>query len=147
MRLPNPLLLLFSHSCVSLCDPMNCSTPSSLPFTISWSLLKLTSIKSMMPSNHLILYHLLLLLHSIFPSIRVFSNEVAVYIRWPKYWSFNFSIRPPNEYSGLISFWIDWFDLLSVQRTLKSLLAPWFKSISPLGRGCHYPYHRVYSLP
>ena len=75
-----------------------------------------------MPSNHLILCRPLLLLHSILPSIRVFSNESVLHIRWPKYWSFSFSISPPNEYSGLISFRIDWFDLLAVQRTLKSLL-------------------------
>ena len=93
---------------------------ASLSFTISRSLLKLISIESMMPSNHLILCHPLLLLSSIFPSIRVFSNEVALHIRWPKYW--RFSVSPPNEYSELISFRIDWFDLLAVQGTLKSLL-------------------------
>ena len=85
-------------------------------------LLKLMSIELVMPSTHLILYHLLLLLPSIFPSIRVFSNESALCIRWPKYWSFSFSISPSNEYSGLISFTIGWFDLLAVQGTLKSLL-------------------------
>ena len=90
-----------------------------LSFTISQSLLKLMSIESVMPSNHLILCHPLLLLPSIFPSIRVFSNESVLRIRWPKYWSF--SIRPSNEYSGLISFRIDWFDLHAVQGTLKSL--------------------------
>ena len=92
---------------------------SSLSFIISWSLLKLMSIESMMPSNHLILCHLLLLLPSIFLSIRVFSSESALCIRWPKYWSFSIS---PYEYSGLISFRIDWLDLLAVQGTLKSLL-------------------------
>ena len=86
------------------------------------SLLKLMSIESMMTSNHFILCRPLLLLPSIFPSIRVFSNELALHIRWPKYWSFSFSINPPNEYSGLISFRIDWFDLLAVQSTLKSPL-------------------------
>ena len=91
-------------------------------FTISRSLLKLMSIELVTPSNHLILCHPLLLLPSIFPSIRVFSNESALRIRWPKYWSFSFSISPSNEYSGLISFRIDWFDLLAVQGTLKSLL-------------------------
>ena len=101
---------------------MDCSTPGFLFFVISWSLLKLMSIKSMIPSNHLILCHSLLLLPSIFPSIRVFSNESALLIRWSKYWSFGFSISPSSEYSGLISFRIDWFDLLTVQRTLKSLL-------------------------
>ena len=95
---------------------------SSLSFTISRSLLKLISIESVMPSNRLILCHLLLLPPSIFPSIRVFSNESVLHIRWPKYWSFSFSIRPSNEYSGLISFRMDWLDLLTVQGTLKSLL-------------------------
>ena len=89
--------------------------------TLSWSLLKLMPMKSVMPSNHLILSHSLLL-PSIFPSIRVFSNESALYIRWPKYWNFIFSISPSNEYSGLVSFRMDWLDLLAVQGTLKSLL-------------------------
>ena len=95
---------------------------ASLSFTIFWSLLKLTSIESMMPSNHLILCCPLLLLPSVFPGSRVFSNESALCIRWPKYWSFSFSISPSNEYSGLISFRIDWFDLVAVQGTLMSLL-------------------------
>ena len=95
--------------------------PASLSFAISWSLLKLVSIESVMPSNHLIC-HPLLLLPSIFPSIRVISNESALHIRWPMYWSFSFSISPSSEYSGLISFRIDWFDLLAVQGTCKSLL-------------------------
>ena len=99
---------------------MDCSTPASLSFTIAWSLVKLMSIESVMPSNHLILCHPLLLLPSIFPSM--FSNESPLYIRWPKYWSFNFIISPSNEYSGLISFGTDWFDLFAVQGTLKSLL-------------------------
>ena len=85
-------------------------------------LLKLVSIESVMPSNHLILCHLLLLLPSVFPRIRVFSSELALHIRWPKDWSFSFGISPSNEYSGLISFRIDWFDLFTVQETLKSLL-------------------------
>ena len=93
-----------------------------LSSTISWSLLKLMSIELVMLSNHLIFCHPLLLLPSILPSIRGFSNELAVHIRWPKYWSFSFSVSPSNEYSGLISFRIDWFDLLAVQGTLKSLL-------------------------
>ena len=93
-----------------------------LSFTISWSLLKLMFIESVMPSNHLILCHPLLLLSSIFPSIRVFSNEWTLHIKWPKYWSFSFSISPSSEYSGLISFRIDWIDLLAVQGTLKHLL-------------------------
>ena len=91
-------------------------------FTISRSLLKLISTESVMPSNHLILCHPLLLLPSVFPSIRVFSVESALHIRWPKYWSFGFSISSSNEYSGLISFRMDWLDLLAVQGTLKSLL-------------------------
>ena len=94
---------------------------ASLSFTISWSLLKLMSIKSVMPSNLLILCHPLLLLTSIFPSIRVFSNESARCIRWAKYWSFSFNISLSNEYSGLISFRMDWLDLLAVQGTLRSL--------------------------
>ena len=94
---------------------------ASLSFTIFWSLLKLMSIESVMPSNHLTLCRPLLLLPSIFPSIRVFSNESALLIRWPKYWSFSFSISPSNEYSGLISFRMDCFDLFAVQGTLKSL--------------------------
>ena len=94
----------------------------SLSITNSQSLLKLTSIESVMPSNHLILCPPLLLLPSIFPSTRVFSNESALRIRWPRYWSFSFSSSPSNEYSRLISFRIDWFDLLAVQETLKSLL-------------------------
>ena len=95
---------------------------TSLTFTISWSLLKLMSIESVMPSNHLVLCHPLLLLPSAFPSIRVFSNGSYLCTRWPKYWRFSFSISPSNEYSGLISFRIDWFDLLAVQGTLKNLL-------------------------
>ena len=90
--------------------------------TLSRSLLKLMSMELVMPSNHLILCHPLLLLPSVFPSIRVFFNELALHIRWPKYWSFSFNVSPSNEYSGLISFRIDWLDLLAVQGTLKSLL-------------------------
>ena len=95
---------------------------ASQPFTIARSLLKLVSVEAVMPSNHFILCHPLLLLPSIFPSIRVFPNESVLCIRWPKYWSFSSSISPSNEYSGLISFRIDWFDVLAVQGTLKSLL-------------------------
>ena len=94
----------------------------SLSFTISRCLLKFISIRSVMPSNHLILCHPLFLLPSIFPSIRIFSNASALHTRWPKYWSFHFNISPSNEYSGLISFRTDWFDILAVQGTLKSLL-------------------------
>ena len=93
-----------------------------MSITNSWSSLKLMSFKSVMPSNHLILCHNLLLLTSIFPSVRIFSNEYAVCIRWPKYWSFSFNISPSNEHPGLISFRMDWLDLLAVQGTLKSLL-------------------------
>ena len=103
---------------------------ASLSFTVSQSPLKLMSIGSVMPSNHIILCHPLLLLPSIFPSIRVFSNELALRIRWTKYWNFSFSISPSNEYSGLISFTIDCFDILAVQGTLKSLPAPQFESIN-----------------
>ena len=101
-----------AQSCSTLCDPMDCvALQASLSFTISWSLLKLMSIESMVPSNHLILFHPLLLLPSVFPSIKVFYNVLAVGIRWPKYWSFSFSISPSSEYSGFISFRIDWFDV------------------------------------
>ena len=101
---------------------MDCSSQSFLFITNSQSLLKLMSIKVVMPSNHLFLYRHLFLLPSVFPSIRVFTNESALHIRWPKYWNSSFSISPSNEYSGLISFKIDWLDLLAVQGTLKSLL-------------------------
>ena len=101
---------------------MDCSTPGLLSFTFSQRLLKLMSIESVMPSNHLVLCPPLLLLPSIFPSIGVFSNESALHMKWPKYWSFTLSISPSKEYSGLISFRMDWFDLPAVQRTLKSLL-------------------------
>jgi len=114
---------LFSRSVISdSVTPWTAACQASLSFTNSCSLLKLISIKSMMSSNRLILCHPLLLLPSIFPSIRVFSNELALSIRWTKYWSFSFNISPSNEYSELISFRIDWFDLLAVQGTLKSLL-------------------------
>ena len=118
--LPVPVLSL---SCVRLfVTPWTAARQASLSITNSWSLFKLMSIESVMPSNHLILCCLLLLPSSIFPSIRVFSNESVLHIRWPKYWSFSFSISPSNEYSGLISFRMDWLDLLAVQETLKSLL-------------------------
>ena len=110
-----------AQSCLTLCDPIACSTPG---FPVLHCLLELAQThvhQSVMPSNHLNLCHPLLL-PSIFPSIVVFSNVSALHIRWPKYWSFSFSISPSNEYSGLISFSIDWFDLLAVQRTFKSLL-------------------------
>ena len=108
--------------CPTLCDPMDCSTPAFPCVTNSQNLLKLMSIKLVMPFNHLIFCCLLLLLPSIFPSIRLFSNESAVRIRWPKYRSFSFNSSPSNEHPGLISFRMDWLDLLAVQGTLKSLL-------------------------
>ena len=101
--------------------PWTAAHQASLSLSISWSLLKLMSIESVMPSNHLILCYPLLL-PSIFPSIRVFSNELALRIRWPKYWTFSFSFSPSNEYSELIFFSVDWFDLLAVQGSLRSLL-------------------------
>ena len=112
-----------SLSCVQLfATPWTGARQASLSITNSWSLLKLMSIKSVMPSNHLILHCPLLLLPSIFPSIRVFSNDSALLIRWPKYWSFSFNISPSSEHPGLISLRMDWSDLLAVQGTLKSLL-------------------------
>ena len=109
------------------------SVVASLSITNSRSLLKLTSIESVMPSNHLILCRPLFLLPSIFPSIRVFSHESALHIRWPKYWNFSFSISPSNEHSGLISFRMDWLGFLAVQGTFKSSSTPWFKSINSSG--------------
>ena len=111
-----------TRSCPTLCDPMVATCQVSLSITNSQSLLKLISIEWVMPSNHLILCHPLLLLPSVFPSIRVFSKESVLCIRWTKYWSFSFSIIPSKEHSGLISFRMDWLDLLAVQGTLKSLL-------------------------
>ena len=111
-----------TQSCPTLCNPMDCSTPG---FSVHHQLPELTQTHVHLvdvPSNHLILCCSLLLVPSIFPSIRVFSNESALCIRWPKYWSFSFSISPSNEYSGLISFRMDWLDLLAVQGTLNSLL-------------------------
>ena len=113
---------LVQVSCSVVSDSLRPHGLQRLSFTISLSLLKLMSIKSVMPSNHLIFCRPLLLSPSIFPSIRVFSNESVCHIRWPKYWSFSFNISPSNEHSGLISFRIDWLDLLAVQGTLKSLL-------------------------
>ena len=125
--------LMFSLSIVS--DSLQ--PQASLSFSISWSLLKLMSIESIMPSNHLIVC-CPLLLPSIFPSSRVFSSESALCIRWPKYWSFSFSISPSNEYSGLISFRIDWFDLLAVQGTLKSLFKHHSSKASILWRSAFF---------
>ena len=110
-----------TQSCLTLWDSMDCSMPG-FSITDFQSLLKLMFIQSVMPSSHLILCCPFLLLSLIFPSIRVFSNESVLCIRWPKYWSFSFSISPSNDYSGLISFRINWFDLFAVQGTLKSLL-------------------------
>ena len=115
-------LLLFSCQIfLTLCDPMDCKRQAASSLSISWSLSKFVSVESVIPSNHLILCCRLLLLPSIFPSIRVFSSESAVLIRWPEYWSFSFNVSPSKEYSGLISFRIYWFGL-AVQGTLKSLL-------------------------
>ena len=114
------LVQLLSHVRV-FATPRAATRQASLSITNSQSLLKLMCIELVMPSNHLILCRPLILLPSIFPSIRVFSNESALCIKWPKYWSFSFNISPSNEYSGLISFRMDWLDLLAVQRTLKSL--------------------------
>ena len=120
-------------SCVRhFATPWIAARQASLSITNSWILLKLMSIESVMLSNHLILCHPLLLLPSIFPSIRVFSNESALSIRWPKYWSFSFNISPSNELPGLISFRMDWLDLLAVQGTLKSLLQPHSSKASTL---------------
>ena len=118
---PQPCWCSVAKSCLTICDPWTAARQPPLTSTISRNLLKFMSIESVMLSNHLILYHPLLLLPSIFPSIRVFPNESALFIRWPKEWSFSLSISPSNEYSRLISFQIDWCDLLAVQGTLKSL--------------------------
>ena len=114
VQLQSPVLLFET--------PWTAARQASLSITHSQSLLKLMSIELVMPSNHLILCHPILLLPSIFPSIRVFSNELVLHIRWPKDWSFSFSISSSNEYSGMVSFRIDWFDLLAVQGTLKNLV-------------------------
>ena len=127
-----------AQSCSTLCDPMDCSMPG---FPVHHQLLELAQthvIESVMPSNHLILCSPLLLLPSIFASISVFSNESTLRIRWPKYWSFSFSISPSNEYSGLISFRINWFVLLAVQGTLKSLLQHHSSKASILWRSDFY---------
>ena len=118
--------------------PWTATRQDSLSFTISQNLLKLSSIKSVMPSNHLILCCPLLLLPSFFPSIRVFSNESGLHIRWPKYCSFRFNINPSNEHSGLISFRMDWLDLLAVQGALKSLLQQHSSKTSVLRRSAFF---------
>ena len=121
-----------AQSCPALCDPMNCSTPGLLVHHQLRSPPKPMPIESVMPSNHLILCRPLLLLPSICPSIRVFSNESALRIRWSKYWSFSFNISPSNEHLGLISFRMDWLDLLAVQGTLKNLLQHYSSKASVL---------------
>ena len=118
--------------------PWTAAHQASLSITHSQSLLKLMSFESVMPSNHLLLSHPLLLLPSIFPSIRVFSNEPVLHIRWPKYWSFSFSIGPSNEYSGLISFRMAWLDLLVIQGTLKNLQHHNSKASISLGHICNF---------
>ena len=118
-------ILLFSsvaQLCLTLWDSMDCSMPG-FSLTISRSLLRFMSVESIMPSDHLILCCPLLFLPSVFPSIRIFSNELALHTKWPNYWSFSFSISPPNEYSELISFRIDWLDLLAVQGTLSRVFS------------------------
>ena len=133
------LVVVQSSSCAQLfATSWTEARQAPLSFTISQSLLKLMSIESMMPSNHLILCCPLLLLPSIYPSIRVFSNESFLCIRWPKYWSFSFSINPSNEYSGLISFRMDWLDLLAVQGTFKSLLQHHSSKASILQRSAFF---------
>ena len=128
-----------SLSCVPLfVTPWTGARQASLSITNSWSLLKLMSIESVMPSNHLILCCPLLYLPSIFPSIRVFSNESALHIKWPEYWSFSFNISPSNEYPGLISFRMDWLDLVAVQGTLKSLLQHHSSKASILRRSAFF---------
>ena len=117
---------------------MDCSSQASLSITNSQSLLRLMSIESVMPSKHLILCCLFLLLPSIFPSIGIFSNESVLHIRWPKYWSFSFNISPSNQHSGLISFRMDWLDLLAVQGTLKSLLQHHSSKASILQRSAFF---------
>ena len=129
----------FSRSVISnSATPWTAACQASLSIINSQSLLKFMSIKSVMPSNHLVLCHPLLLLPSILPNIRVFSNESALRIRWPKYWSFSFSISPLNEHSGLISFRMDWLDLLAVQGTLKSLLQHHSSKASVLWRSAFF---------
>ena len=141
-RVPQPESpsCLVPKLCPTLCNPVVCSTPGSSVLHDSHSLLKFTSIELVMLSNHLILCRPLLLLPSVFPSIRVFSNEPALLIRWPKYWSFSFSVSPSSECSGLISFRTDWFDLLAVQGTLKSLLQHHRSKTSIL---CHSAFYIV----
>ena len=135
-----------SLCCVQLfATPWTAARQASLSITNSWSLCKLMSIESVMPSNHLILCHPLLLPTSIFPSIRVFSNESVLCIRWPKYWRFSFSNSCSSEYSGLISFRMDWLDLLAVQGTLKSLLQHHSSKASILWHSAYFTVQRSHS--
>ena len=127
-----------AQSCLTLCDPMNCSTPGLLSITNSRSSPKLMYIRSVMPSSHLILCRPLLLLPPIPPSIRVFFNGSPLHMRWPKYWSFSLSISPSNEHPELISFRVDWLDLLAVQGTLKSLLQHHSSKASNLQRSAFF---------
>ena len=121
-QLDDVIMILVTQSCLILCDPMDCSMPGPLFITNSQNLLKFMSIKSVMLSNRLILCCALLLLPWIYPSIRVSSNEPVLHIRWAKYWHFSFRLSPSNEYSGLVFFRMNWFDLLAIHGTLKSLL-------------------------
>ena len=133
------VLCLVTQPCPTLCDPWTAAHQASLSITSSWSSLKLMPVESVMPSNHLILCHPLLLLPSVFPRIRVFFNESVLCTRWRKYWNFSFSISPFNEYSGLISFRIDWLDLLAIEGNLKeSSPTPQFKSINSLALSFFY---------
>ena len=137
------MAVVHSLSCFQLCGPMDYRTPDSSVSTVSWSLLKPMSIESVMPSNHLILCHPLLL-SSVFPSIRVFSNESVLGIRWPKYRSF--SISPSNENSGLIFFRMDWFDLLAIQGILKSLFQHCSLKASVLQSSALWPNTHIHIL-
>ena len=133
-----------AHLCPTLCTAWTAAHQASLSITNSRSLLRLISIEWMMSSNHLVLCHPLLLLPSVFPSIRVFSNESVLHIRWPKYWSFSFSISPSNEHPGLISFRMDWLDLLAVQGALKSLLHHHSSKASILQRSAFFIYIYIF---
>ena len=132
------LSVKFSCSVVSECNPMNHSCQASLSISNPWSPAKHSSIESVMPSNHLIFCRPLLLLPSIFPSIRFLSNESVLFIRWPKYWSLSFKIRPSNKHPGLIFFQIDWLDLLAVGGTLESLLQNHSPKVSILWRSAFF---------
>ena len=135
-----------TQSCPTLCDPWIATCQASLSITNSGSLLKLIRIELVMPSSHLILCCPLLLPPSVFPSIKVFSSESVLCIRWPKYWSFSFSISPSNEHPGLISFRMDWLDLLAVQGTLKSLLQHHSSKASILQCSAVFTVQRLYQI-